>query len=539
MKKTFTINISGTLFHIEEDAYEKLQGYFLKLKNHFGNESEGKEIITDIEGRVAELFIEKTKGDKKVITLEIIDEVISVMGTPEDFMEQEADESYISTPTKRKKRLYRSPDSRVLAGVCGGLGAYFKMDPVIVRIIFVLLFFANGVGLLAYLILWIAVPKARTTSQLLEMKGEEVTVTNIQRTIRDQGQENPAADTVQDGQVTGDGTTQSFSAAQDYQSRKKESDTSAEAGRAILRVIAVVFGAFFVITGALGLIGLISTVVIGQSAMVSWPLVWSPDIHVSGLFGHFITPEALTLGMISIALLTGLPLLAILFIGTKLIFRYKSNNTAITLGMVGVWLVALMVLIFVSAGQVGNYKSQTTLTDTETIVCEPCPTLFLSLGEDKYSDYYEVDWDIDPFKVVNVDGENVMLGQPQFDIEPSGTDDIVMVFRKKARGKNHDDAVQNINDMVYQYQVTDSLITLDPWFLTGNESKWRDQRLEIILKLPVGKTVYLDKKLEEIIHDIDNVTNTLDEEMVGKFWTMKSEGLTLKQDTASVSTLAP
>ena len=82
MKKTFTINISGTLFHIEEDAYEKLQGYFLKLKNHFGNESEGKEIITDIEGRVAELFIEKTKGDKKVITLEIIDEVISVMGTP-------------------------------------------------------------------------------------------------------------------------------------------------------------------------------------------------------------------------------------------------------------------------------------------------------------------------------------------------------------------------------------------------------------------------------------------------------------------------
>lgn len=539
MKKTFTINISGTLFHIEEDAYEKLQGYFLKLKNHFGNEAEGKEIITDIEGRVAELFIEKTKGDKKVITLEIIDEVISVMGTPEDFMEQEADESYISTPTKRKKRLYRSPDSRVLAGVCGGLGAYFKMDPVIVRIIFVLLFFANGVGFLAYLILWIAVPKARTTSQLLEMKGEEVTVTNIQRTIRDQGQENPAADTVQDGQVTGDGTTQSFSAAQDYQSRKKESDTSAEAGRAILRVIAVVFGAFFVITGALGLIGLISTVVIGQSAMGSWPLVWSPDIHVSGLFGHFITPEALTLGMISIALLTGLPLLAILFIGTKLIFRYKSNNTAITLGMVGVWLVALMVLIFVSAGQVGNYKSQTTLTDTETIVCEPCPTLFLSLGEDKYSDYYEVDWDIDPFKVVNVDGENVMLGQPQFDIEPSGTDDIVMVFRKKARGKNHDDAVQNINDMVYQYQVTDSLITLDPWFLTGNESKWRDQRLEIILKLPVGKTVYLDKKLEEIIHDIDNVTNTLDEEMVGKFWTMKSEGLTLKQDTASVSTLAP
>lgn len=539
MKKTFTINISGTLFHIEEDAYEKLQGYFLKLKNHFGNDAEGKEIITDIEGRVAELFAEKTKGENKIITLEMIEEVISVMGTPEDFIEQNAEDSYISAPTKRKKRLYRSPDSRVLAGVCGGLGTYFKIDPVIVRIIFVLIFFANGVGLLAYLILWIAVPKARTTAQLLEMKGEEVTVSSIQRTIRDQVQENPVTGAGQEDQVTGEGTSQNFSAPQDYQSRRRESDASAEAGRAILRVIAVIFGAFFVITGALGLIGLISTVIIGQSVMGSWPLVWSPDIHVTGFFGHFISPEALTLGMISIALLTGLPLLAILFIGTKLIFRYKSNNSAIALGMVGVWLVALMILIFVSAGQVGNYKSQTTLTNTETIVCEPCPTLFINLGEDKYSDYYEVDWDIDPFKVVNVDGENIMLGQPRFDIEPSGTDEIVMVFRKRARGKNHDDAVLNINDMVYHYQVTDSLISLDPWFLTGKESKWRDQRLDIILKLPVGKTVYLDQELEDIIYDIDNVSNTLDEDMIGKFWTMKPEGLMMLQDSVSATSVTP
>ena len=82
MKKTFTINISGTIFHIEEDAYEKLQGYFIKLKNHFGNSVEAREIIADIEGRVAELFLEKTKGDNKVITIEMIDEVIAIMGTP-------------------------------------------------------------------------------------------------------------------------------------------------------------------------------------------------------------------------------------------------------------------------------------------------------------------------------------------------------------------------------------------------------------------------------------------------------------------------
>ena len=80
MKKTFTINISGTLFHIEEDAYEKLQGYLVKLKNHFGGSQEGREIVADIEMRIAELFTEKGKGEHKVIVSEWVDEVISKIG---------------------------------------------------------------------------------------------------------------------------------------------------------------------------------------------------------------------------------------------------------------------------------------------------------------------------------------------------------------------------------------------------------------------------------------------------------------------------
>jgi phage shock protein PspC (stress-responsive transcriptional regulator) len=535
MKKTFTINISGTIFHIEEDAYERLQGYFMKLKSHFGNEAEGREIIADIEGRVAELFLEKNRGENRVITLDLIEEIISIMGTPEDFIEQEADTEYVPGTTRRKKRLYRSPESRVIAGVCGGLGAYFRIDPVFIRILFVLLLFVNGIGIIAYLILWIAVPKARTTSQILEMRGEEVTVSNIERKFRDQAQEDEGKPKVDDGTGNAGSETQNVSASYGGEgfSRKRGSDVSADIGKAFLRVIAVVFGAFFIIAGFFGLIALVSSLIVGQSLVESWPAMWSPDLQISGFLGHFISPGALTAGIVSLAVIIGIPLLAILFVGTKLVFNYRSNNTAIGLGMTGVWLIALLILIFVSAGQAANFKNQTSLTSTETIYCEPCPTLYLQLADDRYGKYPEADWDLDRFKIVSVDGEKVMLGQPSFDIEKSNTGDIVLLFRKRARGKDQDDANNNIQEMIFNYQVKDSLIIFDPWFLTGTESKWRDQKMEITLKLPVGRSVYLSDEMARIIFDIENVSGTWDHDMAGKYWEMRPEGLTLKENSGS------
>ncbi|MCA1758922.1 MAG: PspC domain-containing protein, partial [Bacteroidales bacterium] len=158
MKKTFTINISGTVFHIEEDAYEVLQKYLVNLKNHFGSSEEGKEILTDIEARIAEIFIEKSTHVQKVVTIEMVNGAIEIMGTPEDFVEDEGEVEVQAADTeeaKRRRRLYRDPDHRVIGGVCGGLGAYFNMDPVILRIIFVaLLFITGGAAFLAYIILW-------------------------------------------------------------------------------------------------------------------------------------------------------------------------------------------------------------------------------------------------------------------------------------------------------------------------------------------------------------------------------------------------
>jgi phage shock protein PspC (stress-responsive transcriptional regulator) len=187
MKKTYTINISGTVFHIEEDAYEVLQKYMENLKNHFGNSEEGKEIVSDIEARIAEIFAEKSTGKETIISLEMVNKLVDTMGTPDSFIAEEEVEEPLTGQSKRKRKLYRDPEQTVLAGVCGGLAVYFNADPVIVRLItVVLVLITSGAGLLAYLILWIIIPKAVTTTQRLEMMGEEVTVKNIEKFIKDE-----------------------------------------------------------------------------------------------------------------------------------------------------------------------------------------------------------------------------------------------------------------------------------------------------------------------------------------------------------------
>ena len=187
MKKTFTININGTLIHIEEDAYEVLQKYMISLKNYFGNSEEGIEIIADIEARIAEIFTEKSTDKGNVVSTELVHQLIERLGTPDSFKEQEELEDPLPGQAKRKRKLYRDPEQTVLAGICGGFAVYFNADPVIVRLITVLLaFITSGAMVLVYLLLWVIVPKAVSTTQRLEMLGEEVTVKNIEKFIKEE-----------------------------------------------------------------------------------------------------------------------------------------------------------------------------------------------------------------------------------------------------------------------------------------------------------------------------------------------------------------
>jgi phage shock protein PspC (stress-responsive transcriptional regulator) len=184
MKITVSINLGGYSFNIDEDAYAELKMYLRSLELHFAGEESASEILSDIETRMAELFRTKITSYKQVINIEDVRQAISVLGTPEDISDSEGQTSREKFASPGYHRMYRDPDNRVIGGVCSGMGAYWNIDPVIIRIIFIALSLAGGIGVMVYLILYIVLPEAKTTAQKIEMKGEPVNIHNIKEAVK-------------------------------------------------------------------------------------------------------------------------------------------------------------------------------------------------------------------------------------------------------------------------------------------------------------------------------------------------------------------
>ena len=158
MKKTFTISLGHSIFNVEEDAYEILKRYLASIKNYFQKMENDSEIINDFELRIAENFSSKLSSGKQYINLSDVKEVVQIMGSLDDFKEI-YQEDLKSEDTKEKKninnKLYRDSSNRIIAGVCSGIAEYFKIDPIIVRILF---FIAVPLNLIVYVIFWIGIP---------------------------------------------------------------------------------------------------------------------------------------------------------------------------------------------------------------------------------------------------------------------------------------------------------------------------------------------------------------------------------------------
>ena len=599
MKKTFTINISGTIFHIDDDAFEKLQKYLHMLNKHFGPAMEGQEILQDIEARIAELFLEKTSNKVEVITDLMVDEVIARMGKPEDFMEAEEEETSAKakpeegSPTNESqvgRRLYRDGGNKVLGGVCSGLGNYFKIDPVIVRVIFIvanavsvlayiilwiaipeykttantneppvrrrlyrdgdrrvlggicsgmaayfnmdismmrviffLMFFVIGpFNILLYLILWIVVPKAKTTAQRLEMRGKEATISNIEKSIKEEMAE------------VGESYNKFANAKNENGVSRVDSfgNVVGSVLRVILRVIVLIFGIALIIGGIAILIGFVTSIAIGHSFMNGgmWNFGHNSNIDMSALLNNFVSPGAYTISLIAILILVGIPILLILFIGTKLLFRYKTNNRMIGLGTFGLWLVALIVLIVVGVNQVSNFGKQTSQTVTQKVECTQCKTLYLETADDLYESLIDNEISLDRMKIAEVNGKDKILGHPRFTIEKSSTNEYQLLIKKQSRGSSTIDAQKNVEEIDYNFVQKDSTLRFDPYYLLKDDARWRDQEVYLTLKVPEGKSVYLNQKMTSIIADIQNTENMWDGDMVGKTWTMTADGLALKKE---------
>jgi phage shock protein PspC (stress-responsive transcriptional regulator) len=156
MKKTFTISLGHSVFNVEEDAYDILKMYLDSIKNYFQKMENDSEIISDFELRIAENFLSKLSSGKQYINLSDVKEVIQIMGSLDDFKEIYNDvEAEQEEEKKENNKLYRDSSNRIIAGVCSGIAEYFKLDPIIVRVLF---FIAVPLNLIVYIIFWIGIP---------------------------------------------------------------------------------------------------------------------------------------------------------------------------------------------------------------------------------------------------------------------------------------------------------------------------------------------------------------------------------------------
>ncbi len=195
MEKVINVTIGKIVFYIEEDGYKKLSEYLDSLNRHFSKDKDREEIIEDIEVSIAEKFVTLRKTKDRAIHLNDVEGVINQMGTLKDFKnipeedaeensDENAEEASSEPIFQHKKKLYRNPDDVIIAGVASGIAAHFGMDTVYMRLIFFISIFFGGAGIIIYIVLWIVMPVAETTAQKLEMRGEKVTLKEIEKSVK-------------------------------------------------------------------------------------------------------------------------------------------------------------------------------------------------------------------------------------------------------------------------------------------------------------------------------------------------------------------
>ena len=348
MKKTININLAGFVFYIDEDAYETLQKYLNNIRSYLGNTEGREEIIDDIESRIAELFSEK---QKQVITLVEVNEIIEVMGQPEDYMtEEEFEETTFQQPNKR---LFRDPDNTVLGGVCSGVGHYLKIDAVWIRLIFLAMLW-SGLSILFYFVLWAIIPKAETTAQKLEMKGKAATLSNIEDYVR-KGYEN-VKDDFKNVDFKGAGEKAKRGASGFFAFLGELISKLFSALGKILSFIASILGKL------LGVIILVITVALIIVLTISFIIGSFIDINIGNdilvLPGfEFIGPDwggpfHPIWYHISMMLTFGIPAFSLLLFALQLLFKNMGRlSGGVKIGLLAVWMISLVGFIILSLTQ--------------------------------------------------------------------------------------------------------------------------------------------------------------------------------------------
>ena len=495
MNKTVNINIGGLFFHIDEDAYQKLSRYFDAIKNSLTDATGKDEIMKDIEMRVAELFAERQLSDKHVINSNDVDEVVNVMGQPEDYRldnegetQKETDFKYALPPRRRK--LYRDEERGVIGGVCTGLGHYFGVDSFWFKLAFLILGFGTGMGFLAYLILWIAMPKAITTAEKLEMTGEPVTISNIEKKVREEFEQ--VSQRIQNADYNEIGEKVK-SGAESFGNRLSGFITT------VFGVFAKIIGAFVLIFASLSLLGVLIGSVI---------LIFTSQLPQNAAINMVVTPIGLETPYWIQGLLFmfcfGIPLFFLMLLGLKLLMNHvRSLGNVVKYTLLAVWIVSLGALITIIINEVTQAAFDGKDIVKEQILLQPQDTLQIRFVN---NDFYAKDMNPshDYRLTTNEQQKEVIYSnQISFEILPTDATTPYVRIEKVAVGKTAGEANARAQKIAYGFKIEGNQLLLNNYWTTAINNKFRQQEVTVYLYLPKGVKFKTDRSVRHY-DDSDN-----------------------------------
>jgi phage shock protein PspC (stress-responsive transcriptional regulator) len=488
MNKTISINLGGFFFHIDEDAYQKLSRYFDAVKRSLAPDGRD-EIMKDIESRIAELFQERIQNEKQVIGLVEIDAVIGIMGQPEDYkIDEEAPlNSNFSTSNKtynRAKRLYRDKDNSLLGGVAAGFGHYLNIDPLWVRILFIIATFISfGTAIIIYLILWILIPEAITTSQKLEMKGEPINISNIERKVKEGIDE--IADKIGniDHQKIADNAKNGAG---------KVGSSIADIFGTIFKIFAKFIGAIIVITASFALLGFIISGIV---------MMFSSTMPDNYILNHIETPIGLETPLwvqgILFILVFGIPFFFLLLLGLKLLVNnLKSIGNVATYTLIATWVIASGIAISLGINEATQMAFEGKVIQKEEIILMPTDTLYIKF---KNNDFYSKNThNGTDFRLTQDENNKDIIYSNNISIEIMETDEAIpyIQIEKLANGKSASEAKKRAEKIKYGYKIEGNTLILDNYLISAVENKFRGQEVELYLYLPKGTLFKTDKNFK-------------------------------------------
>lgn len=521
MKKAIKINLGGMVFHIDEDAYEKLKNYLDLIETHFGRKEGGKEVVSDIESRLAELFLSKLGDGRDVIVAADVEAVIQIMGDPLELAEDEEKEEFYRKTSRSSRqanrRLYRDPDNAVLGGVCSGLAAYFGIDPVVMRIIFfVLLIVGHGVTALVYLIMWIAIPKAVSISQKLEMKGEYVNISNIERSVREE--------------------LNDVKANFDRMGRSENMNRTRNAIGEILNVFGKIVLIFIkVVLGIIGLSLIFAGIIIlfsflglffFKGEMLPFVITSGELAIIPELLSFVVSPGTLTIVLIALFLFITIPLVFLIYMGLKIIFRFRSKDKAIGLIAFIFWVMSIGTLITFAVFEGTKFSNRTPVETVTEIKLEKEKTVYLKLEDAQYPELQNIlAFGEAKYKVYFDKEEKKIYGIPRLNIRKSSGEVIEFEVRKSVFGQNQKTSRSGSSEIDYKWRQDGNTIYLSPYFNAGTDGRWKFPEVKLYLRVPEGYNIIIEESLDEILHSVSNVSSHRIWSITGKVLEVKESGI--------------